>query len=51
MNIDSIEGSVTLQCGKNASSIMLIPRVVSAGFETSEITAELGSAAEASRDR
>jgi hypothetical protein len=31
MNIDSIQDSLTLQCGKDASSIMLIPPVLSAG--------------------
>jgi hypothetical protein len=33
MNIDSITDSFILQCGKDASSIMLIPPVLSAGFE------------------
>src|SRR5262245_48825521 len=32
MNIDSIQDSITLQCGKGASNIMLIPPVVSAGL-------------------
>jgi|SRR5262249_13118382 len=36
MNIDSIADSLTLQCGKNASSIMLVPAVVSAGFGTAK---------------
>jgi hypothetical protein len=34
MHIDSIADSLTLQCGKDASSIMLIPPVLSAGFGT-----------------
>ena len=34
MNIDSIADSLTLQCGKNASSIMLVPPALSAGFGT-----------------
>jgi hypothetical protein len=34
MNIDSIADSLTLQCGKDASSIMLIPPVLNAGFGT-----------------
>jgi hypothetical protein len=34
MNIESVADSLTLQCGKDASSIMLIPPVVSAGFGT-----------------
>src|SRR5262245_60833726 len=34
MNIDSIQDSLTLQCGKDASNIMLIPPVLSAGFGT-----------------
>ena len=36
MKIDSIEDSVTLQCGKDASNIMLIPPVVSAGIGTAK---------------
>jgi len=36
MNVDSIADSLTLQCGKNASSIMLVPAVVSAGFGTAK---------------
>ena len=36
MNIDSIQNSLTLQCGKNASSIMLIPPVLTAGFGTAK---------------
>ena len=32
MHLDSIEESFVLQCGQNASSIMLIPPVVSAGI-------------------
>jgi hypothetical protein len=36
MNIDSIEDSFTLQCGKDASNIMLIPPVLSAGFGTAK---------------
>ena len=36
MNIDSIEDSLTLQCGKNASSIMLVPPAVSASFGTAK---------------
>jgi hypothetical protein len=36
MNIDSIMDSLTLQCGKNASSIMLIPPVLSAGVGTAK---------------
>jgi len=36
MNIDSTHDSVTLQCGKDRSNIMLIPPVVSAGFETAK---------------
>jgi hypothetical protein len=34
MHIDSIADSLTLQCGKDASNIMLIPPVLSAGFGT-----------------
>jgi len=34
MNVDSIADSLTLQCGKDASSIMLVPPVLSAGFGT-----------------
>src|SRR5215471_21549719 len=30
MNIDSIQDSLTLKCGKDAANIMLIPRVLSA---------------------
>jgi hypothetical protein len=36
MNIDSIQDSLTLQCGKDASNIMLIPPVVSAGLGTAK---------------
>jgi hypothetical protein len=36
MNIDSTADSLTLQCGKDASSIMLIPPVVSAGVGTAK---------------
>jgi hypothetical protein len=36
MNIDSVADSLTLQCGKEASSIMLIPPVLSAGFGTAK---------------
>src|SRR5215475_8793466 len=36
MNIDSIEDRLTLQCGKDASSIMLIPPVISASFGTAK---------------
>ena len=36
MKIDSIEDSVTLQCGKNASNIMLIPPVLTAGVGTAK---------------
>jgi hypothetical protein len=36
MNIDAVTDSVTLQCGKDAASLMLIPPVVSAGFETAK---------------
>ena len=32
MNIDSITERLTLQCGKDASNIMLIPPVLTAGF-------------------
>ena len=32
MHLDSIEESIVLQCGQNASSIMFIPPVVSAGI-------------------
>jgi hypothetical protein len=34
MNIESVADSLTLQCGKDASSIMLVPPVLSAGFGT-----------------
>jgi hypothetical protein len=34
MHIDSIADSLTLQCGKDASNIMLIPPVLSAGIGT-----------------
>jgi hypothetical protein len=36
MNIDSTHDSLTLQCGKDASNIMLIPPVVSAGLGTAK---------------
>jgi hypothetical protein len=36
MNVDSIADSLTLQCGKDASSIMLIPPVVGAGLGTAK---------------
>jgi len=36
MHIASIADSLTLQCGKDASSIMLVPAVVSAGFGTAK---------------
>jgi hypothetical protein len=36
MNIVSIQDSLTLQCGKDASNIMLIPPVVSAGLGTAK---------------
>jgi hypothetical protein len=34
INIESVADSLTLQCGKDASSIMLVPPVLSAGFGT-----------------
>src|SRR5262245_2709191 len=36
MNIDSIQDSLTLQCGKDAANIMLIPPVLSAGLGTAK---------------
>ena len=36
MNIESVADSLTLQCGKDASSIMLIPPVVGAGLGTAK---------------
>jgi len=36
MNIDSIQDSLTLKCGKDASNIRLIPPVLSAGFGTAK---------------
>ena len=36
MNVDSIADCLTLQCGKDASSIMLIPPVVGAGLGTAK---------------
>jgi hypothetical protein len=40
MNIDSIQDSLTLQCGKDASNIMLIPPRCKCGTWDSEITAD-----------
>ena len=34
MKIDSIADSLTLQCGKDASNIVLLPPVLTAGFGT-----------------
>ena len=36
MNMESIQDSLTLRCGKDASSIMLIPPVVGAGLGTAK---------------
>jgi hypothetical protein len=36
MNIDSIQDSLTLKCGKDAANIMLIPPVLSAGLGTAK---------------
>ena len=36
MNIDGIQDSLTLKCGKDAANIMLIPPVLSAGLGTAK---------------